>query len=770
MNDTSGGTGLGLKAVALAALALWLWAAVPLAMGWRTLYFRDVFTTHLPVKAFGAAELRAGRIPAFNPGWGLGQPFRGNPNALPFYPGNLLYLILPFWSAFNLHYALHWLLAALAMAALARALGQGPAAALTAGVTYAGSGWILTTLSFYNLLAVSAWWPLVLLGAARGGRRGIALGGIACGMALLAGEPVTAALGLVPLLLVAFQRHGFRRGALAVVGISVTGLLIALPQLVATARILGFTSRGALGPAGVGAGRFHLGLARLLELIVPFPFGHPWDLGKGGYWPWDEQPGLPYILTIHFGIVALWLAVLGLRRARGWGFLAAAGLVLAWAGAFGGDALVVLTHGLVRYPEKLLFWLALAVSLLAGWGLERVLASPRAWRGAAIGAGAALALAVIVFLAGSPLADWLAAGRVDPEFVADAPAARVGSWIVALVLAAALLGLAAMAARRASAAGLAASQLVALLPLAGLVMTARVADFPPSPWLRMLRPGAEVVPGGPSSPPVPPTYLTLVRTAAFDLGPAPGALYTLRYPFGKDLDGLYSPLSASVLLHLPRLDADARANWMRTMGTGVAVLPETPTTSKLQLLAVGDRFGGTSRLFAVRDPAPSAWWPRSVTAARSAGQAFQYVSRAADPVRDVIAARPVAHHPGAWVSIREETPDRIAIDVWGDGGLLVLRRAFQPLYKATAGGRPLPTLPVNLSLLGIEVPPGGHRVWVEVSTGPEVAAGIAAWIAFLIAAVLAWRRSPRTLTPGPSPVPSRPPSPGEGNRPPETTP
>src|SRR3954452_19485860 len=266
LNVTSGRWSRGLLLVALAALGLWLWAAVPLAMGWRTLYFRDVFTTHLPVKAFGAAELRAGRIPALNPGWGLGQPFRGNPNALPFYPGNVLYLLLPFWSAFNLHYALHWLLAAVAMAALARGLGQERPAALVAGLTYAGSGWILTTLSFYNLLAVSAWWPFVLLGATHCGRRGIALGGIACGLALLAGEPVTAALGLVPLLLVAFQRHGFRRGAGIVLGIGTTGLLIALPQIVATARILGFTSRGALGPAGVGAGRFHLGLARLLEL------------------------------------------------------------------------------------------------------------------------------------------------------------------------------------------------------------------------------------------------------------------------------------------------------------------------------------------------------------------------------------------------------------------------------------------------------------------------------------------------------------------------
>lgn len=727
----------GLLLVAGAALALWLWAAVPLALGQRTLYFRDVFTTHLPVKAFGADELRQGQIPAFNPTWGLGQPFRGNPNALPFYPGNLLYLVLPFWSAFNLHYALHWLLAALGMAALARELGQSRPAALVAGLTYAASGWILTGLSFYNLLAVSAWWPLVLLGAARGGRRGVALGGIACGLALLAGEPVTAALGVVPLLLVAWQRHGLRRGALTMLGIGITGLLIALPQIVATARILGFTSRGALGAAGLGSGRFHLGLARLLELIIPFPFGHPWDLGKGGYWPWDDQPGLPYILTLHFGIVGLWLALLGVRRARGWALLAGAGLALAWAGAFRGDVLIALSHGLVRYPEKLLFWFALAAALLAGWGLERVLREPRAWRGGALGAGLALAAAAGVFLAGSRLAGWLAAGRVPPNFVAEAPQARVGGWIVALLLAAALLALAAVAARRGSAAGLAAAQLIALLPLGGLVMTAPVAGFAPSPWFSVVGPGAEVVPGGPSGPLSDPSYLTLVRITAFDLGPAPGVLYGLRYPLGHDLDGLYSPLAASVLLHLPGLDEEGRANWMRTLGVRAAVLDETPTTPRLKLLSVGGRFGGTSRLCAVRDPAPPAWWPRSVAAARSAGEAFRFVSAAPDPVADVIAARPVAHHPGARLALRGEDADEIRIDVEGQGGLLVLRRAFQPLYTASADGKPLPTLPVNLSLLGIEVPPGAHTVGVEVSAGPEKLAGGIALVVFLVAVGLA---------------------------------
>src|SRR5579863_1644620 len=125
-----------LALVAFLALIAWAWVVAPVATGSRTFFFRDVFTTHLPLKAFGAQELNAGRIPAINPTWGLGQPFRGNPNALPFYPGNLLYLVLPFWSAFNLHYGLHWLLAALTMAYLARILGLGWTGALIAALTY----------------------------------------------------------------------------------------------------------------------------------------------------------------------------------------------------------------------------------------------------------------------------------------------------------------------------------------------------------------------------------------------------------------------------------------------------------------------------------------------------------------------------------------------------------------------------------------------------------------------------------------------------------
>lgn len=732
--DSGRATALGL--VAALALGLWIAVALPLALGRRTLYFRDVFTTHLPLKVFGAAALAQGRIPAFNPTWALGQPFRGNPNALAFYPGNVLYLALPFWSAFNLHYALHWLLAALGMWALARALGQGTAAALAAALTYAGSGWVMSGLSFYNLIAVSAWWPLVLWGAVRGGRRGIALGGAACGMALLGGEPVTAALGVVPLLLAAAAGgRGLRRALGIGAAIGVLGLLVALPQAVATARVLPFTLRGAYG--ALLAGGYPLPLHRLAELVVPFPRGVPWDFGPAGYS--GAEP--PYILSLSLGVVGLWLAVLGARRGRLWWVaLAVAGLAGAWAAGLAGDALLALSGGLARYPEKLLFWTALAAPLLVGWGLEHAVAERRRWVGAAALAVGALVAAGAAVAAAPALAPWIA-GQVRPEAHPGAPRGLVALWALSLVAAALTLALAALATRRGSAPVVVLAQLLALLPLAGLARTAPAAPFAtPTPWARQLPPGAAVVSSTTATPfgnPRPAYLLTdtsyraQVELSALDLDPAPGVLHGLTYPLAPDLDGMQSPLSSLLARNLPGIDWDERANWLRTLGVTAAVLHEDPHTPRLVPVAAAARAGTTSFLARVTEPAPAAWWPREVVTAGLPAEAFRLISRAADPVASVVASRPVAHRPGGRIERVITAPDRVEVELTSPGGgLLVLRRTFQPLYRATSDGRALATLPVNLSLLGVEVPAGRRRVVVSVSDRPEILAGAVGAVAF----------------------------------------
>jgi hypothetical protein len=91
------------------------------------------------------------------------------------------------------------------------------------------------------------------------------------------------------------------------------------------------------------------------------------------------------------------------------------------------------------------------------------------------------------------------------------------------------------------------------------------------------------------------------------------------------------------------------------------------------------------------------------------------------------------------VRVLRDTPDEIEIEVAGPGGLLAIRRTFQPLYRATIGERRLKTEAIDLSLLGVEVPPGAHRVRIAVSALPEKLAGVFAVLAFAGALLLAWK-------------------------------
>jgi len=93
----------------------------------------------------------------------------------------------------------------------------------------------------------------------------------------------------------------------------------------------------------------------------------------------------------------------------------------------------------------------------------------------------------------------------------------------------------------------------------------------------------------------------------------------------------------------------------------------------------------------------------------------------------------------------EGSADRVVVEVEGAGGIVALRRAFQPLLVATdETGRTLTTVPVHAALLGVVVPEGRHRVVVAVDDRPTVAAGVTALLAALGAlgvALAARRRS-----------------------------
>jgi hypothetical protein len=744
----SGGS-RGLWVSALLVATLFVALALPLVTGGQRLVLRDTLVTHRPLKAFGAQALSRGEVPAVNPTWALGQPFAGNPNALPFYPGNLLYQALPFETAFHLHFVLHWLLACLAMRKLAAELGAGAAGALLAGVTYAGSGYLLSTLSFYNLIAVAAWCPLVLWGLVRGDRRGTLAGGVACGMMLLAGEPLTAALVVPAMAIAAIGRWGWRGGlgrALAVGGI---GLAIASPQIVATARVLPSSQRALEGVAPAFAALQSLHPARLLELLLPLPWGWPHDFGRLGFWAKSVTPHTPYVYSLHVGALGVALALAGAARARAWALLAAAGLALAWAGGVAPGVLSAASAGLFRYPQKLLLWFTLGAAIAAGFGVARLVASPRLARLFLALGSALVALAIGLGLGFARFAGALAP-LAEPGRERMA-AAHAVAWIAGLAVAGVAIAAAGVAARRGADWVLVALQGLALFQLAPVVATDDAALYREAPPFfaalgerRALVGVSWILPEwepGPRYPLEVQRAAGLARLTHLDLEPAAGIPLGLSYPLAPDLEGIFSPLSTQLARGLARAPWPERIPWLARLGAEAVVRSGPGEVAGLAPLARETRWGATTELLAVPDPAPPLAWPREVRVSPDARAVFDAIASGAVPADVSLVARPVAHAAGGKATLVAGEPDRLVVDVESAGGLLVVRRAFQPFYRArNDDGRELRTLPVDLALLGVEVPPGAQRVTIAVPRGAETAALVFAGliaVAALVGAALA---------------------------------
>jgi hypothetical protein len=301
--------------------------------------------------------------------------------------------------------------------------------------------------------------------------------------------------------------------------------------------------------------------------------------------------------------------------------------------------------------------------------------------------------------------------------------------------------------------------------------TTDATDFyrTPGAWPRRLGPGTAVLDSSLAVPPWapdPPYRLpygprtAVERFKAQDLSAAPGVLHGLTYPLAPDLEGMHTLLFKPMLDALPALDWEQRVRWFRSVGLQAIVVFdekvfEAPGVPGLRLLDRTERWGVETRLYAVADPAPAAWWPRRILPAATPEEARRIVTLNPDPVAEVAADTAkldLPHDPAGSVRLLSSTADRIEIETEGGGGVAVIRRAWQPLFVAREAGeagegedRRLETLPVNLNLLGVQVPAGRHRVVLEVSDWPEITAGCAALAVFVASAaalaVLAARRS-----------------------------
>lgn len=141
---------------------------------------------------YGFGRLRAGELPLWNSRQLCGTPFLANPATGLFQPLNMVFLFLRTERAMAVQAFLGLFLGGLFFVLFARALDVGYVAAVIGGITYAFRGASAAAMSRPELVAALAWTPLVFWAIRefpRDGRYGAAvLGGIGAAMLLLAGS------------------------------------------------------------------------------------------------------------------------------------------------------------------------------------------------------------------------------------------------------------------------------------------------------------------------------------------------------------------------------------------------------------------------------------------------------------------------------------------------------------------------------------------------------------------------------------------------------
>jgi hypothetical protein len=762
-----------------AALLLFvlLWVFLPLVRGTETLFLRDVFNAHLEMKWAQAEAMRDGYLPLIDVYRAGGQPLVGNLNAVPLYPDNLLYLVAPFFWAFNAHFWLHVLLAPFAMAWLGRAWRLSPRAAWAAGVCYGLSGFFLSNLAFYNLIAGATLAPALVAACLRlaeeppGSRRAwrAAAAALVWTLLLLAGDPLTALLSAVLAATALAVRHGRRLAPWGPVALALAcGTLLAAPQLVEFLRIVPLSTRVHWGYTSEVTTVASWDPRQLAEWLVPFFFGRPDRLGLGAFWGRYVYTGWqPYYYALYPGLLALCLlAAAGRARGRraAWWAWGCAGLgVFLALGRF--NPLVKPLFGLpgagaFRYPIK--FWLLVAVAagVLCGIGFERVFEAGR--RGLFRGAMAVLFTLLAAFwttLSFLPqparaLTDLLLPTRYGEGFAANERTRWAGLCLLSMLVLAAILLACGLWRRRPGAAGgaallvHAAAQLFFLAPLA-----ARDAVLPyrvPPALLAVVPPGSyashasflDLFGRWQDKARLPEQLNRWVERRAFaELYPLAGPLWGIRYQLNTSPEGLDAFMTRMARGTIKQSRDPERARLLAAWGVEYLILNrelDAGAAAEARLVHRGPSFGQEVFVYALEQRAPRVFFAGEVHLAPTMTHAFRRLAAAGFDRQRATVVRgegPPRRGAGGTARVVRETRESFEIEVDARSpGVLVVQRASLPLYRATVDGRPAELTVANLYRLGLELPPGRHRVRIWIDRRPlrmSLAGPLAAVLALL---------------------------------------
>lgn len=421
-------TGIPSPAATLAAFPPWQETGEP--AGGNPL-LRDVTFQIHPWLLFLRHELRAGRLPFWNPHQFSGAPFWANGQSAPLFPLHLLFALLPVALGSVLLPWLRVVIAGCGVWLLARELGLSRPGALLAALVFPLSGMLVSFLLFPmgNALALVPWvlWTVERIAAGRGGWIALAVAG---GLQLLGGHPETVAhtallAGLYLLVRGAARPAAawarFAGGWLAAAALAAAQILPLALLLPETSRWQRLAEEGAPPP-------FALLLQQPLRLVLPQLYGHPAD---GTWWgPFNYSATAVYAGALALPLAAAGLA--GVRRDRRWMAVAAV-LAFSFVAAYHWPGVRDLLGALPvlgrAAHHRLIFGIEIGLALLAGAGYDRWLEG----RGRGLLAGAAAVALLLGAAWALHLGEWTLQGLTHVQM-----RWTIGALLAVLALAATL--------------------------------------------------------------------------------------------------------------------------------------------------------------------------------------------------------------------------------------------------------------------------------------------------------------------------------------------
>lgn len=353
-------------------------------------FFGDISQNHYPARKLISTIQERGRAPLWNPHISSGQPLYANPSNFVFHPISLLFWFLPFEVAFKSSIILQYLLCAIGMYLLSRELDLSRYAALLSSIAFTFSGFVLSLGHLYNLLGSAAWIPFFLFFFYRSMVRSLYYWPIASlflVVIFMAADPFFIAVTL----LVSFfllilkppqQTHKdvpgrLGRAFLIVISAIVLSSFFLLPAM----EMLMLSGRGA-GLSSEIVGKWSLRPVEMFGLFIPNIFGDPMRLPVSDYWGgFLFQEVIPLFLSPYMGFCVLFLMGITFFKWDRFALVCWILLLLSVFLSLGVNNPIFPSNvwklpllSSFRYTSKFFLLFALSAALLAGRGLDHLMA------------------------------------------------------------------------------------------------------------------------------------------------------------------------------------------------------------------------------------------------------------------------------------------------------------------------------------------------------------------------------------------------------------